>query len=166
MVTDAPIAENAGQPIPPAEDELTQLQGEIEQIKGDILEVRSVKEETIGLKNEAALFAERALDSYHDSYNEAERAKTFADDAQGNAERAEATLGKTSYIGENGNWFAWDSHTSAFYDTGVKAQAGSTVYCGDNPPAEADVWIDPEGGADALADFANAIKGTASGTVV
>jgi len=165
-VKDASIAPNAGQPVPPTENELTQLSGEIEKIKGDILEVRNVKEETIGLKNDTAMFAERALDSYHESYSEAERAKMFADDAQGNAERAEATLGKTSYIGDNGNWFAWDSHTSAFYDTGVKAQAGSTVYCGDNPPPEADVWIDPNGGADALADCANAFKGTASDTVV
>lgn len=59
------------------------------------------------------------------------------------AKQAQAAVGKTSYIGENGNWYAWDGVKGEFYDTGVKAQSGSTVYCGDNPPPEADVWIDP-----------------------
>lgn len=65
--------------------------------------------------------------------------------AEESANRAENALGKTNYIGENGNWYAWDSELNDFYDTGVKGQSGSTVYKGDNPPPEADVWVDTSG---------------------
>lgn len=75
-------------------------------------------------------------------------AKGSAESAKQDAKKAEIAVGKTSYIGENGNWYAWDGKTGEWYDTGVKAQAGSTVYVGDNPPAEADVWIDPNGDLD------------------
>jgi len=37
-------------------------------------------------------------------------------------EKAEATVGKTSHIGANGNWYEWDAFLGAFVDTGVKAQ--------------------------------------------
>ncbi len=66
-------------------------------------------------------------------------------EAQQYASQAMEAVGKTNYIGENGNWYAWDSAKNAFYDTGVRAQSGAVVYYGTNPPPEADVWIDPEG---------------------
>lgn len=124
------------EPIDPTPTQVEQLQSEIEAIKGDIQGVAIAHKET----TERAAIAKESAD------------------------RAEATVGKASYIGENGNWYAWDVKKSEFYDTGIKAQAGSTVYCGANPPEEADVWIDPDGDADVYTDdFANAIKVTARG---
>lgn len=48
----------------------------------------------------------------------AETANTAAQEAKA---AAEAAAGKTSYIGENGNWYQWDADTQAFIDTGVSA---------------------------------------------
>ncbi len=136
-VKDAPIEKNAGQPVPPTKNELTQLAEEIEKINSNILEVRNAKEDTqksAESADEDAKIAENAMNS----------AKECAEKAQEYSKIAQNTVGKTSYIGENGNWYAWDEEESDFYDTGIRAQAGSTVYCGDNPPDNADVWINPE----------------------
>lgn len=40
------------------------------------------------------------------------------------AEHAEAAAGKAPYIGENGNWWEWDSELEQFVDTGVPASGG------------------------------------------
>ena len=132
-VKDASIATNAGQPVPPTESELSQLAGEIELIKGDILVARDAKDVTEEFKEQARIYAENSWE--------------HSNNAEEYASRAEKTVGKASYIGDDGYWYAWDVSKSEFYNTGVKAQAGSEVYVGDNPPAEADVWIDPNGEA-------------------
>ena len=124
------------EPVDITPTQAEQLQTEVEAIKGDIQGVAIAHKET----TESAAIAKESAD------------------------RAVATVGKASYIGEDGNWYAWDVDKSEFYDTGVKAQAGSTVYCGSNPPEDAEVWIDPDGDADVYTDdFANAIKVTARG---
>lgn len=123
-VKDAPIADNAGEPADPTPTQAEQIQGQIESIKGDIQQAYVARDEA----EEYAQAAENAKDSAEES-----------------AEKAEIAVGKTSYIGDNGNWYAWDGETEEFYDTGVRAQAGSTVYVGDNPSEDADVWIDPDG---------------------
>lgn len=144
-------------PVAPTPTELQQIQMQVEAIVGHIAEKASAAEES---KIAAASSAESAKESedralyYADnagkSANHAEahaaNSSYYALQAQDYASRAKEVVGKTSYIGDNGNWYAWDSSTSAFYDTGVKAQSGSTVYVGDNPPEEADVWIDPNAG--------------------
>ena len=99
----------------PTPTQVEQLQSEIDKIKDDI--------------QNAAISKSEAAES--------------AENAEQSAKRAEASVGKTSYIGENGNWYAWDGVNGVFYDTGITAQAGSTVYYGDNPPADADIWICP-----------------------
>lgn len=43
--------------------------------------------------------------------------------AEAAAERAEVAIGKTSYIGENGNWYEWDTETNSYRDTGRPATA-------------------------------------------
>lgn len=101
------------EPLDPTPSEVEQLQGEIEAIKGDLQDFETAHRET---------------------EENAQLAKESAD-------KAVATVGKSSYIGDNGNWYAWDVEKGEFYDTGVKAQAGSTVYMGENPPDDADVWI-------------------------
>ena len=123
-VKDAPITNEAQEPVPPTPKQVEQLQKQI----GEILD-------TIEDAYRAHITAEmNALD-----------AKESANKALEAQKSAEMAVGKTSYIGANGNWFAWDSDTEAWYDTMVKAQAGSTVYMGDNPPDDADVWVLPDG---------------------
>lgn len=95
--------------------------------------------------NNALSSANKAEEHKNDAAEYSGLAEGWADTAKDYAHRAENSLDKVSYIGENGNWFAWDIYNEAFYDTGVRAQAGSEVYVGSNPPASAGVWIDPNG---------------------
>lgn len=145
-VKESPSTEGAGQPVPPTEDELTQLSGAINKITSDILTVRNAKEETRSFANSAEASSNSAEDSAERAEENAETAKKAMNSAEESANKAHNALGKTPYIGVNGNWFAWDSETDAFYDTMIKAQSGSTVYVGENPPADADVWVHPDGG--------------------
>ena len=119
-------------------DELDQLQIKIEEIKENILQAYYWRDETRVFKDMTEQYMESA--------------EAYKSEAQNYAKYAQDSVGKTSYIGENGNWYAWDGSTMRFYDTGVRAQAGSTVYMGDNPPDDADVWIQPDelGGLDAI----------------
>lgn len=55
-------------------------------------------DQTLGKAEAAALVAERA------------------------AEQAERAVGKTSYVGENGNWYEWNAGANGFVDSGVHAQ--------------------------------------------
>jgi hypothetical protein len=107
-------------PVAPTPTQVEQLQMQVEAIIGNIQEATTASKE----------------------------ASESAENAKESAEKAETAVGKTSYIGENGNWYAWDGEKGEFYDTGVRAQAGSTVYYGDNPPDEADVWVNPNGSVD------------------
>ena len=132
-VKDSPIAEDAGGPTDPTPTQAEQLQGEIDKIIDTIADATKARDELVNYASEASEAANRA------SISE-QNAETYSQNAQ-------KAVGKTSYIGENGNWYAWDSTKEEFYDTGVKAQAGSTVYCGENPPENADVWLNPNGEA-------------------
>lgn len=53
---------------------------------------------------------------------QANRATEEADRAEFAADRAEQMGGKTSYIGDNGNWFEWDYATGNFVDSGTPAR--------------------------------------------
>ncbi len=96
-----------------------------------------------GGKNAYEIAVEHGYEDTEEEWNNAVNAARV--EAQRYASQAMEAVGKTNYIGENGNWYAWDSAKNAFYDTGVRARAGSIVYYGTNPPEDADVWIDPEG---------------------
>lgn len=144
-VKDAPVATNAGQPVPPTKDELTQVQEEIEAIKGDILRAEAGA-------NTAEINAQIAIDMTNRANQwatEAERSagesKGYADDAIAALTKAESTISRYPFIGGDGYWYVWNADEQMFEKTNVKAQAGSTVYMGDNPPDDADVWIDPKG---------------------
>lgn len=52
-----------------------------------------------------------------------EAAGESAEAAEAAAKRAESVVGKTSYIGENGNWYEWDTTTNSYRDTGRPATA-------------------------------------------
>ena len=155
----APNTDNAGEPIDPTPDQIEQMQGQYEAVMGKIQDAyvhrneaeafagdaKASKEQAEGFANFAGGQAQNAMNAYADASREAQKAKESAEDAEESATKAENALGKTNYIGANGNWYAWDSIKNEFYDTGVRAQSGSVVYFGDNPPADADVWIDPNG---------------------
>lgn len=113
-VKDSPTAENAGQPVPPTPDELTQIRGSFEEVKGDVLNAVAAKEKAEQYANQTA----------------ADRAKVEA-----------ATKTPPKIV--DGYWYVWDYDSESYKYTGVRAQAGSEVYVGENPPAEADVWINP-----------------------
>lgn len=137
-VIDAPdvVQDNASREEYPTE--LEQMQIKIEDIKNNILQAYYWRDETQAFKEKT--------EEYMDT------TEAYKNDAQVYAKYAQDSVSKTSYIGENGNWYAWDGEANQFYDTGVRAQAGSTVYMGDNPPDDADVWIQPDelGGLDAI----------------
>lgn len=118
-VNDSPDTSNAEKPVEPTEDELAQLRHGIEDIKGNIVKAVDAKEDAEG----------------------------FAKDAEKYSQQALTAVGKASYIGEDGYWYAWDTEKQEYYFTNVKAQAGASVYMGDNPPDDADIWVDPNGKA-------------------
>lgn len=60
------------------------------------------------ISNTAKVNAEASANASANSAIEAENSKTVALNA----------VGKTSYIGINGNWYEWDSNTNTFVDTG------------------------------------------------
>lgn len=167
VVKDAPIADNAGEPTDATPTEPEQWQTQIDTMMGTIQEAFVAKGEAVQARDEAVTAKDVSEANAKDAKFMADRAEGLSVAAQGsvleaeeyakkaeeNAKKAEDTLGKTNYIGDNGNWYAWDSSIGAFYDTGVKAQSGSTVYLGDNPPADADVWIDLDGEEDTTQDI-------------
>lgn len=72
---------------------------------------------------QAAQDASQAAQSAAQSFDDAQRAEAAAERAETAAEMAQAAVGKTSYIGENGNWYEWNSEQGAFVDTGYSASA-------------------------------------------
>ena len=67
--------------------------------------------------------ASQTAQSAAKSAEDAQRAEAAAERAETAAEMAQSAVGKTSYIGENGNWYEWDSEQGTFVDTGYSASA-------------------------------------------
>ena len=164
VVKDAPMTDNAEEPIDPIPTPEEQFQEELDSMIDTIQEAivsRAAAETAQGKAEEAQGKAESARDAATSQANNAkayaERAENLSVAAQGSvveaedyANKASEAVGKTNYIGSNGNWFAWDSRLNSFYDTGVRAQSGTVVYLGENPPKDADVWIYPDGEGDVI----------------
>ena len=143
-VKDAPIPVNPVEPVDPTPSQVEQLQGEIENIKNEIQDVYAAREDA-ATNASVASYSAGLADDY------AEKSKQYATDASASATfaieavaKAEATITRYPMITE-GYWYVWDAQFQEYINTGIRAQAGSTVYMGDNPPAEADVWINPDG---------------------
>jgi len=137
-VKDSPDTDNAGEPTDPMPEIWEQFQEQIDGIIDTIKDATRAERNAIVSAGEAKASELNVHEYMQASLEAMGKAKSASD-------KAVEAVGKTSYIGLNGNWFAWDSETGAFYDTMIKAQAGSTVYVGDNPPDDADVWVDPDG---------------------
>lgn len=134
----APDSIEASEPTDPELTEIQEINARLEIIINEIQLVSGAVIETRGYKDE--------------TFEQSQLAKGYADNAQSYQDKAyeymveaEKSVGKTSYIGSDGFWYEYDSKKHEFYNTGVRAQAGSMVWYGDNPPDEASVWIDPNG---------------------
>ena len=118
--------------------------GEAKKLKG----ARLVKyaQDTVSAQvtaaTEAAENAEQSATSAASSASDAEAYKVAAKDAQ---KGAEAAVGKTSYIGDNGNWYEWDATSGAFVDSGISSQP--FPYVQPDEPIDApefSLWVDTD----------------------
>lgn len=146
-VKDAPMADNAGEPTDITPTQAEQLQSQVQAIMGDIQKVAGAKEEAERLVEDARTYADNAYLYRDDAQMHSVTAEANATLAIGAHLKAEEAITHYPKIVE-GYWYVWDAVTETYVNTGVKGQAGSNVYLGDNPPDYADVWIDPNGAAD------------------
>ena len=138
------MAENAAEPTDPMPEVYEQIQQQIDKILPDMQKERIATQEA---RDEAVTSAGNAAESKKDAAISALSAAGNSRSASESARIATEALGKLNRVGDNGNWFVWDSSTNGYKDTGVKAQGESGVYLGSNPPESAKVWIDPNGNA-------------------
>ena len=85
-------------------------------------------------KNAAANSAEAAAGSASSAAGSAQEALESKNAAAGSAQAAQDAMEKTqsisvnpAYIGDNGNWFVWNTTQDRYVDTGVKAQGPQGV---------------------------------------
>ena len=112
VVKDSPSAEDAAEPTDPTPSQAEQLQSQIDKFMGDVQVAVIARDETKVYRDEAESFSQNAQAT-------SETVLSKVAEAEESAIKAEQSVGKTSYIGENGNWYAWDGTKGAFYDTGV-----------------------------------------------
>ena len=63
----------------------------------------------------------------------------------GNTDTGIVAEGKTSYIGDNGNWYEWDATSGTFVDSGVSAHPFSYVQPDEPIDApEFSLWVDTD----------------------
>ena len=63
----------------------------------------------------------------------------------GNTDTGIVAEGKTSYIGDNGNWYEWDATSGTFVDSGVSAHP--FTYVQPDEPIDApefSLWVDTD----------------------
>ena len=102
------------------------------------------KQDEWGKNEQARIVAEAAR-------VEAEKAREdletgYVAQAKSYAEQAVESVGKTSYVGDNGNWFEWNADAGEFVDTGVAAHPFAYVQP-DAPPnsaSEFSLWVDTD----------------------
>ena len=145
VVKDSPDTDNAGEPTDPTPDQIEQLQEQIDKIMGDVQKAAISEQNAKTSEENAKISEENAKDSEDNALNYSNDANKSSQNASKAARRAEIAITHNPQI-INGYWHIWDTEKETYTDTGIKAQAGSTVYCGDNPPADADVWVNPLAG--------------------
>ena len=165
VVKDAPDTDNVGEPTDPTPSQAEQLQSQIDTVINTIqnaaqsaTEAKESADKAKEYEGEALECSVRALEYASKSEDCAIEAKKYCDGARQNSVAAfnaageaedyvrkaeEATTRNPIIVG--GYWHVWSATDEKYIDTGVKAQSGSEVYIGANPPDTADVIIDPEG---------------------
>ena len=146
----SPTTENAGEPVPPTPDAITQIEQEIAKIKDDVVEAKKASADAASNASIASNAAEEAYMWADNAQGYSNIAETYVGMAENAYTKAETAIKKYPVI-TDGYWYVWDAVLGAYTNTGIRAQAGSTVYMGDNPPDYADVWINPEGDTDEYA---------------
>jgi hypothetical protein len=152
VVKDAPITDNAGEPTDPTPSQAEQLQQQIDVFKNNIQNAVIAGQNAKISEENAKISEENAKDSENNALNASNQANKHAQNASKSARKAEIAITHSPQI-INGYWYVWDAENEDYIDTGIKAQSGSTVYCGDNPPDDADVWINPDGDSPILAPY-------------
>ena len=153
VIKESPITDDAGEPTDPTPSQAEQIQGEIEKIKDDILNAVIAKNDAETAKNLAVLAQQNTATikdemlAVRDEMAEYTRnAYGYQVKAEESANKAEGAIFRYPVIDSiSGHWLVWNTSINGYVDTGIKAQAGSEVYVGDNPPPEADVWVNPNG---------------------
>ena len=162
-VKDSPVV--AGKPTYPTPTQAEQLQlqieGIIDTIQNAVVAEKNAKtsEQNAKISEEnAKTTAKEATDAAvkaeeHATFalKQAERAEKNADDAENSRtgalaaqKQAEIAISHNPVV-VDGYWHVWSAQSEEYINTGVKAQAGSEVYIGTNPPDSADVIIDLDG---------------------
>ena len=148
-VKDSPVV--AGKPTDPTPTQAEGLQLQIEAIIGDIQGAAIAEKNAKKSENNAEISEGNARESEKNAAGAAEaagNAATFAseraDEAREYAEKAEKATTRNAVI-IDGYWWVWSAPHEAYINTDVRAQAGSEVYIGDNPPDSADIIIDLDG---------------------
>lgn len=158
VVKDAPDTDDAGEPTDPTPTQAEQLQVQIDVIKGTIQNAFISEQNAKTSENNAKASEENAqnsADSALSSLNKAKeyaeeagehsaKAEHFVEDANEAANKAEIALTHNPII-VDGNWHIWSAQNKEYINTNVKAQSGSVVYIGDNPPTDVGIWLDPDG---------------------
>ena len=152
VVQHSPSTDNAGEPTTPTPTEPEQWQEQIEHIKGTIQNAAISEQNAKTSEDNAKLSEANAKNSADSALTSLNQAKEYAEDAEESADRAENAITHQPIIG-NGYWHIWSTQTEEYVNTGIKAQAGSEVYIGENPPDTADVIIDPDGESAIYAPF-------------
>ena len=161
VVKESPNTDNAGEPTDPTPSQAEQIQGEIEKIKGDIVMAVEAKNDAeaaergaIAARDTASSLKDIAIEFSELSAESARIAYEHKTKAEESANKAEGAIFRYPVIDSiSGNWLVWNANINGYVDSGIRAQAGSEVYVGVNPPPEADVWINPDGEGTAITDI-------------
>lgn len=71
---------------------------------------------------QAAATRKAVQDSLVIAQNDVIKAQTAAISAEQSAQKAQDAIGKTNYIGSNGNWYVWNPAQNTFLDSGISAK--------------------------------------------
>ena len=151
IVKDAPYTDDATEPTDPTPTQAEQIQSQIDSVMNTIqnaaisaAEAKTSEQNAQTSETNAMAEADLAKSARADAEGFAKEAKEHSTNAAGAANKAEIAITHNPII-VDGYWHVWSATDEKYIDTRVRAQAGSEVYCGDNPPTSADVWVNPSG---------------------
>ena len=122
VVKDAPNTDTASEPVDPTPSQAEQLQKQYDGIMGYIQSAAIARNQAEQYKNEAKGYAQQTSEDAEEAKANAETSLLAKNEAEQSAAKAENAVGKTNYIGENGNWYTFNPETQTFTDSGVDAR--------------------------------------------
>ena len=115
-----------------------------EAVKETVQEAQTAADNAKSSKNSALTSSNQAKKYAEEAEGHSKQSESFAKDANSAADKAENAISHNPVI-VDGYWHIWSVKHGEYINTNVKAQAGSEVYIGDNPPDSADIIIDLDG---------------------